>query len=145
MKKNVLFTLTLVLVTTFIGCSKDDDNSSSSSIVGKWKAVKFEYYINGVLDNTEIVVEDNSNCPDYVEFKSNGTFIEIENDANCNASTYDSGSYVFNGTNITFNTANETTSQPVLSLTQTDMKTEFTETSIDGTVFKNVAYRKKIN
>ena len=50
MKKNLFLSLTLVFVTTLIGCSKDDDNNSNSSptIVGKWKNVKFEYYINGV-------------------------------------------------------------------------------------------------
>ena len=61
MKKKLLLTLTLIVVTTLIGCSKDDDNNSNSSptIVGKWKNVKFEYYTDGVLVETETIVEEN--------------------------------------------------------------------------------------
>lgn len=151
MKKNLLLSLTLVFVSTFIGCSKDDDNNSSSinnsspTIVGKWRTVKFEYYTNGVLDETVNAVEDNSNCPDYVEFKSNGTYMVIENDANCNSTANESGTYVYNGTNITTNSNGSTDTSTVISLTNTDLKTDFTETASDGTVFKNVGYYKKIN
>lgn len=145
MKKNLFLTLTLVLATAFIGCSKDDNNSSSSSIVGKWKTVKFEYFTDGVLVDTEIVVEDNSSCPDYLEFKSNGTYVAIENDASCNAITDESGSYLYNGATITANSGGASATYTVISFTGNELKTEFTETSSDGTVFKNVAYRTKIN
>lgn len=145
MKKKLLVSLTLVLTLTFMGCSKDDGNSSNSTIVGKWKAVKFEYYTNGVLDEEDIVVEDNSSCPDYLEYKSNGTYVSIENDASCNSITDESGSYVYNGSNITVNSGGLTAAYTVVSFTGNELKTEFTETSSDGTVFKNVAYRTKIN
>jgi len=145
MKKNVLLTLTLVLVSTLIGCSKDDDNNSSSSVVGKWRAVKFEYYTDGVLDETVTVVEDNSNCPDYVEYKSNGTYVVIENDANCNSTADESGTYVYNGTTLLKTSGGSTDTSIVISLTNTDLKTDFTETSSGGMVFKNVAYFKKVN
>ncbi|MBX2887137.1 MAG: lipocalin family protein [Ferruginibacter sp.] len=145
MKKYLLLSLILAFVSTIIGCSKD--NNSSSTIVGKWRQVKFEYYTNGVLDSTVNKVEDNSNCPDYNEFKSNGTYVVIENDANCNSTADESGTYVYNGTNITFtNISNGSTYiLTVISLTNTDLKTDLTETSSDGTVFKNVGYFKKIN
>ncbi len=145
MKKYLLLSLILFFVSTIIGCSKD--NNSSSTIVGKWKQVKFEYYTNGVLDSTVNKVEDNSNCPDYNEFKSNETYVVIENDANCNSTADESGTYVYNGTNITFTDISNgsTYTLTVISLTNSDLKTDFTETSTDGTVFKNVGYFKKIN
>jgi hypothetical protein len=145
MKKSLLLTLTLILVTTLIGCSKDDDNNSSPTLVGKWRTVKFEYYTNGVLDETETIVEENSTCPDYIEFKTNGTYVVINNNANCNSTADDSGTYVYNGTTIATTSAGSTDTSIVISLTNTDLKIDFTETSSNGTVFKNVGYFKKIN
>ena len=91
MKKNLLLKLTFVLTLIFTGCSNDDDNNSNPTIIGKWKTVKFEYYTNGVLDETVTTVEDNSNCPDYIEFKDNGTYVVINNDVNCNSTADESG------------------------------------------------------
>jgi len=137
--------LTLIFVTTLIGCSKDDDNNSSPTIVGKWRTVKFEYYTNGVLDETETTVEENSTCPDYIEFKTNGTYVVINNDANCNSTADESGTYVYNGTTISTTLGSSTDTSIVISLTNTDLKIDFTEISSDGTVYKNVGYFKKIN
>lgn len=146
MKKNLLLKLTFVLTLIFTGCSNDDNNNSNPTIVGKWKAVKFEYYTNGVLDETVTTVEDNSTCPDYIEYKDNGTYVVIFNDANCNSTADESGTYVYNGTTISTITAGGSTDiTTVITLTNTDLKTDFTETSSGGTVFKNVAYFKKIN
>jgi len=147
MKKNLLLALSIVFVTTLIGCSNDEDNNSNSSptIVGKWKNVKFEYYTNGVLDETVNVVEENSSCPDYIEYKDNGTYVVIFNDANCNSTADENGTYVYNGTTLSKTSGGSTDISTVITLTNTDLKTDFTETSSDGTVFKNVAYFKKIN
>ena len=146
MKKNLLLKLTFVLTLIFTGCSHDDDNNSNPTIIGKWKTVKFEYYTNGVLDETVTTVEDNSTCPDYIEFKDNGTYVVINNDVNCN-STVDlsGGTYVYNGTTISTTSAGSTDISTVILLTNTDLKTDFTETSSGGIVFKNVGYFKKIN
>ena len=147
MKKKLLLTLTLIVVTTLIGCSKDDDNNSNSSptIVRKWKNVKFEYYTDGVLVETETIVEENSSCPDYIEYKDNGTYVVIFNDANCNSTADENGTYVYNGTTLSNTSGGSTDISTVITLTNTDLKTDFTETSSDGTVFKNVAYFKRIN
>ncbi len=147
MKKNLLLALSIVFVTTLIGCSNDEDNNSNSSptIVGKWKNVKFEYYTNGVLDETVNVVEENSSCPDYIEYKDNGTYVVIFNDANCNSTADENGTYVYNGTTLSKTSGGSTDISTVITLTNTDLKTDFTETSSDGTVFKNVAYFKEIN
>lgn len=145
MKKKLVAFLTLALTTTFLSCGTDDAITSSPSIVAKWKTVKIETYTNGVLVETTNVVEDNSACPDYVEFKSNGTYISIENDANCNSTADDSGTYVFNGTNITYISNGSSNTLTVIELTDTDLKTDLTETSTEGIVFKNVIYFKRIN
>ena len=145
MKKNLLLVLSIVFVTTLIGCSNDEDNNSSPTIVGKWKNVKFEYYTDGVLVETETIVEENSSCPDYIEYKDNGTYVVIFNDANCNSTADENGTYVYNGTTLSKTSGGSTDISTVITLTNTDLKTDFTETASDGTVFKNVAYFKKIN
>ena len=147
MKKNLLLALSIVFVTTLIGCSNDEDNNSNSNptIVGKWKNVKFEYYTNGVLDETVNVVEENSSCPDYIEYKDNGTYVVIFNDANCNSTADENGTYVYNGTTLSNTSGGSTDISTVITLTNTDLKTDFTETSSDGTVFKNIASFKRIN
>ena len=145
MKKNLLLALSIVFVTTLIGCSNDEDNNSSPTIVGKWRTVKYEYYKDGVLDETETIVEENSSCPDYIEFKDNGTYVVIDNDVNCNSTADESGTYVYNGTTISTTSGGSTDVSTVITLTNTDLKTDFTETSSGGTVFKNVGYFKKIN
>jgi hypothetical protein len=144
MKKNLLLKLTFVLTLIFTGCSNEDDNNSNPTIIGKWKTVKFEYYTNGVLDETVTTVEDNSTCPDYIEFKDNGTYVVINNDVNCNSTADESGTYVYNGTTISTTSAGSTDISTVILLTNTDLKTDFTETSSGGIVFKNVGYFKKI-
>lgn len=145
MKRNLVVALTFIFATTFIGCSKDEDKSSTPSVVGKWRAEKFDYYTDGQFIETETIVEDNPSCPDNIEFKSNGTYIDIDNDVNCNSVVQDSGTYVFNGTTITYTAEGTSSIGTVISLTTTDMKIDFTETSLEGVVFKNVGYFKRIN
>lgn len=145
MKKKLLVTLTLGLVLIFTGCNKDDKEvSSTSSIVGKWRTVKYDYYINGVFDETETTVEENATCPDYIEFKANSTYVVIENDANCNSIADESGTYLYNGTNIITNSNGTTEISTVLSLTNTDLKVDFTESS-GSAEYKSVGYFKKVN
>lgn len=147
MKKNLLLTLILIIITTLIGCSKNDDNNSNSSptIVGKWRSVKLEFYENDVLSLTNNYVEDNSNCPDYDEYKDNGTYVIIFNDANCNSTVSQNGTYVHNGTTLSETSGGSTIISKVITLTNTDLKIEFTENSPHGTVFKYVNYYKRIN
>ncbi len=145
MKKYLIAVLTIVFLSTNISCSSDDSNDSTSSIIGKWRAEKFDYYTNGEFDETVINVEDNTNCPDYVEFKSNDTYVSIENDANCNSTVDESGTYVYNGTTIINNSGGSTTVLTVISLTSSDLKYDFTETSSEGVSYKTVGYLKKIN
>ena len=119
--------------------------SALTGQLNRQRPLKFEYYTNGVLDETVTTVEDNSTCPDYIEFKDNGTYVVINNDVNCNSTADESGTYVYNGTTISTTSGGSTDVSTVITLTNTDLKTDFTETSSDGTVFKNVASFKRIN
>jgi hypothetical protein len=145
MKKLLLLKLTFVLTLICTGCSNDDDNNSTTSIVGKWRTEKFDYYTDNQFDNTEITVEENSTCPDYIEFKTNGNYESIDKDVDCVTSVDESGTYTFNGTTLTNNSNGSITTGTVTYLTTTDLKIEFIETSLGGTIFKNVGYFKKIN
>jgi hypothetical protein len=74
------------------------------------------------------------------------TYVVINNDINCNSTADENGTYVYNGTTISSTSAGGSTDiTTVITLTNSDLKTDFTETSSGGTVFKNVAYFKKIN
>ena len=145
MKKYLIAVLTIAFLATSISCSKDDDESSTQSIVGKWRTEKFDYYTDGQFNETEITVEENSTCPEYSELKANGDYEWIDKDVECVSSIDESGTYVFNGTTLTNNSNGSITIGTVKSLTTTDLKIEFTETSSEGVVYKNVGYFKKIN
>lgn len=144
MKKKLVLAAAFVFATTLIGCGSDDNNTSTPSLVGKWRAEKFDYYRNGQFEETQIIEEENASCPDNVEFKTNGTFVALELDADCNASVDDSGTYTFDGTTITYNSG-LSPSGIVISLNATDLKVDFTVTSSEGVVYKNVGYFKRMN
>ena len=136
MKRRIVLAA-FAFATTLIGCGSDDNGTSTASIVGKWRAEKFDYYRNGQLQQTQIIEEENASCPDNVEFKTNGTFVALELDADCNASVDDSGTYTFDGTTITYNSDASISTGTVISLNTTDMKVDFTETPSEGGVYKN--------
>lgn len=144
MKRRIVLALAFVFATTLIGCGSDDSGSSNISIVGKWKTEKFDYYRNGQFEETQIIVEENASCPDNVEFKSDGTYVVLELDADCNDLVDDSGTYEFNGTTITYTSDGFVSKGTVMSLNATDMKVDYTETALDGVVYKNVGYFKRI-
>ena len=85
------------------------------------------------------------NCSDYVEFKSNNTYLSIENNANCNSTVDESGTYIYDGTNLTTNSNGSSETLTVMSLTSSDLKYDLTETSSGGITYKTVGYLKKIN
>ena len=145
MKRRIVLALTFVFATTFIGCSSDDNGTSTASIVGKWRTEKFDYYIDGQFEETDITVEENESCPDNIEFKSNGTYVVLDYDAACTATAEDSGTYDFNGTTVTYGAEGMLDTGTVIQLTATEMIVDFTETSSQGVEFKNVGYFKRMD
>tara|TARA_B100000035_G_scaffold312891_1_gene325332 strand:- start:1630 stop:2064 length:435 start_codon:yes stop_codon:yes gene_type:complete len=70
--KNLILLLFIPLV---FACSDEGvNNSEDVSVIGKWYAVKYEYYSNGVLDNIDNIEEYEINgCRSYVEFNSDSS------------------------------------------------------------------------
>ncbi len=146
MKNYLVAALALLSVSLFTGCSKDDDNVSTPepTVTGKWKTVKFEYYENNVLTGATNVVEDNSSCPDYLEFKANAVFESIEKDGDCVASLEQSGTYTKNGSSLVLNYGpSESQTLNLVELTDTDLVFDFTYTDSNGTT-KVKGFLKKI-
>ena len=152
--KHLLLTLTLVLffATTFIGCNKGDGITGNgitpgSTVVGKWRHVKTDEYINGVFDQTYTPTGANSSCPNYIEFKNNGTYAAIEHNGNCSSyTTVEAGTYDYHDSRLSMTESGASTTDiyTVITLTNTDLKMEQTHTS-SSTVYKIVIYLKKIN
>jgi hypothetical protein len=147
MKNYLVAALALLSVSLFTGCSKNDDNvaTPAPTLTGKWKGVKDESYLNNTLANTENFVEDNNSCPDYIEFKSNGSYEVIEKDGDCVATVDDSGTYTFNGSILILDyTGSGSTTVKVTKLTDTELVFEASETLSNGTVKKEVEYYSKL-
>ncbi len=147
MKNYLVSALALLSVSLFTGCSKDDDNVATPepTIVGKWKAVKYEDYLNNTLVNTENAIEDNNSCPDYLDFKANAAYEYIDKDGDCVATVDDSGTYTFNGSILTLNIINDGTyTVKVTKLTNTEIVFESTETLQNGDTKKEVEYFTKL-
>lgn len=66
------FSLLVVLAVIFIGCRKENENSNSSSILGKWSLLPTTYdsYLDDSLSHTST---ENFDASDYLEFKKDGT------------------------------------------------------------------------
>jgi|SRR5690606_208466 len=100
MKKNfLLFVSTLFLSAGFVSCSSDDDGGSSASIVGKWEFYKTTEYVNGQAIDEEMW--DNL-CPskkDYVKLESDGEFMLVYHDEDCEAES-EVGTYTVSGNTL---------------------------------------------
>ena len=136
--KKVLSLLAIVLVLT--SCSKDD--ATKASIIGKWKVIKIEYFLNNTPVGTELETQDNASCPDYIEIKANGTIEEIENDANCTIKSANSN-FTYVGNVITKTASGQKLT--VVELTNTDMTIALSVKDVDIVVDSLKVYHKKIN
>ncbi len=73
-KLSILFVSVLALGLSFTSCSKDDDNNSTStSVEGKWNYSKISVDFPGVPAVDQDYPSQNPTCgKDFVEFKANG-------------------------------------------------------------------------
>lgn len=131
--KKLLFLVATIVSISFIGCSKDDDNSSSTSqhelILGNWRYTQEGSIINGqeVLDSYDNAAPQ---CGfDYVEFRSSSEIREFiyDTDINSNCMNFlNSGNWSISGTNqlsVTFDSS--TTINEILVLNQTTLKVKY--------------------
>lgn len=91
-----LLILSLAVPVIFTSCSgNDDDNNQQVSIVGKWANIDF------VIDGISEPYDDHEACgKDYIEFKSDNTYIAIDV-LNCEEIQDEFGTYLVNGSSIT--------------------------------------------
>lgn len=145
MKKLLFLVATLVSI-SFIGCSNDDDNSSSTSqhelILGNWRYSQEGTIVNGqeILDNYDNAAPQ---CGfDYVEFRSSSEIREFIYDTDINSdcmSFLNSGNWSISGTNqlsVTFDSS--TTINEILVLNQTTLKVKF----VSGGVARIMVFNK---
>lgn len=137
MKKKILFFVcTVFLSAGFVSCNKDDDGDSNASIVGKWEFYKTSEYLNG-----EVVYEemwsDISLCPskkDYVKFESNGDFMQVNHDEDCEAET-EMGTYTFSGNTLEIDSGFDIMSLDIVSITGSKLIVEEQE------VYEGITYK----
>jgi hypothetical protein len=120
MKRIFLLFVSVALVgTSLISCSSDDNGGSSGDLVGKWYPEKSVYTFMG--QNMDEPHEHL--CPskkDYVEFKSNGTFLAVDHEEDCQAYE-DEGTWVKNGNELTITGDGETGTVTIVSLTSSKL------------------------
>lgn len=142
MKRKFLLFVSVVLVgTSLISCSSDDNGGSSSDIVGKWYPEKVSYTFMG--ENIEEPHE--YLCPskkDYVDFKSNGTLFSVDYDENCEAYEFD-GTWVKNGNELTVTGDGETDTMTIVTLTSSKLVLKIESEDLGGLVSDVEVHYKK--
>ncbi|MDR3327453.1 MAG: lipocalin family protein [Prevotellaceae bacterium] len=131
MKKYLKFSwaILLALCIGISSCSKDDDDSNSSDLAGKWQLT--EVRADGVLQNPNVSTDYNEPC-DYEgwsQFKSDGTFIDYDG---CDNST-SGGTWRLNGNTVTVvaDVFSISLNFKIISLNQTTLVFETTAIGFD--------------
>lgn len=145
MKKLFLLVATILSI-SFIGCSNDDDNSSSASqhelILGNWRYSQEGTIVNGqeILD-----IYDNAapQCGfDYLEFRSSSESKEYiyDTDINSNCMNFlNSGNWSISGNNqLSITLDSSTTIFEILLLNQTTLKVKY----VSGGVARIIVFNK---
>lgn len=124
MRKTILMLFMFTAsVMSFVSCSSDDsDSSSSSNIVGKWQHEK----AGGILGGEEILLPYEHDCPtkkDYIEFLSNGTGRSYYYDQNCQLEEGgEGGTWDKSGNILTLSGEDGTNEFEILTLNNTTLK-----------------------
>ncbi len=145
MKKLLFLVATLVSI-SFIGCSNDDDNSSSTSqhelILGNWR-----YSQEGIIVNGQEVLDNYDNAApqcglDYLEFRSSSESKEYiyDTDINSNCINFlNSGNWSISGNNqLSITLDSSTTIFEILLLNQTTLKVKY----VSGGVANIIVFTK---
>ncbi len=124
--------LAITFLSVIISCSKDDDNSSSSTenIVGKWSVDKAGAIENGNEIDVGPFEGNITGCQkDYSEFLANGNYkLGDYSNAQCNLSEV-AGTWAKEG-NIIKISGGQFATYEIVSLTETSMKLKFKNPSI---------------
>ena len=130
MKKNILFFVLVIGISSiFVSCSKSDSNNSPS-IVGKW-----EYSQEGeILNNQEVLTDyqNTSGCEkDFVEFKSDNSFSDVNFNLSGSVCSPDitTGTYTQSGNSIITTSGNLSVTNQIITVNTTTLKVKYTSDS----------------
>lgn len=136
-----LFVSVALLIASLISCSSDDNGGSSSgSLVGKWYPEKVVTIFMGESDEEE----HEHLCAskkDYVELKSNGTFLSVDHDEDCVAYE-DEGTWVKEGNQLTVVSDGEAFTAEIVSITSSKFVIKETVTWAGMTIEYEIHYKK---
>lgn len=123
MKKILSIWLLLVLVSTTMSCSKDD-NSAEPTLVGTWEWSKIGYIdAAGTITDLSPYSHDCSTNKDSWLFTADGAFITSESNLSC-TNYYENYQYILSGTNLNYSDSSITRSFTILSITANTLKVE---------------------
>lgn len=147
--KKSLLVLTASAVLIFSGCSKDDDNSSSTPTQTNlqlltahgWRMTNF--YVNGIdVTSTYYTACELDNI---LTFNTDYTYVEDEGATKCNASDpqiVDSGTWGFGNNQTILIYAPGTPSEADFNITQLNANNlKYQETYFDSTSMTNIVYQ----
>ncbi|MDO5654561.1 MAG: lipocalin family protein [Flavobacteriaceae bacterium] len=118
--KNLYFLIATILLIGFTACNNDDDNSSTQTLIGKWKFEQQGYLING----QEILEPYENDCPtkfDHVEFLNNGITKDFYYGVDCREYV-DNGTWSQSGNMLSLLFEDFQTQVEILSLTNSSLK-----------------------
>lgn len=144
--KKLLFLVATVVSISFIGCSNEDDNSSSTSqhelILGNWR-----YSQEGIIVSGQEILDNYDNAApqcgfDYLEFRSSSESKEYiyDTDINSNCMNFlNSGNWSISGNNqLSITLDSSTTIFEILLLNQTTLKVKY----VSGGVANIIVFTK---
>ena len=142
MKKLILLSALLIFA-----CSSDDHNEDiSSSIIGKWYVIKYEYYEEGVLDSTENVKEIETNgCRSYFDIKSDYTLEFVTYFSDCSGmdgQTLGTWELINNSNTLQLNYNSGTFNWDIMTFDSNNLTIQIEDCDTIG-CFKNINYYER--
>lgn len=120
--KNKFYPFHVLILTLLIGVASCSDNENEltdkSTLVGKWS-------VQTITDEDGVYNYEHecSSKKDYIEFKSNDTFIDVYYDEDCAEDSY-SGTYAVSGNKLTLSTEESAKRTYTFSITDDVLKLE---------------------
>lgn len=137
----VIFILTAALSS----CSKDNDVSTQTAIIGKWTPVQFVITIPGFPPFTEPYGGNIARCnKNYTEFIVGGTAKNVDYAKVNNICTpeIDSGTWVQDGNNLKVNVGTEMINATIISLIANELKFSVTQNDMGMTATTIITFAR---
>ena len=142
-KLSILFVAILALGMSFTSCSKDDDETTSAPIEGKWNLSKMSYTEKGVTspetDNWNNTVGCTKN---YLEIKTGGIAVYGAYDGSDCALSTETGTWSKDGNKITIKYGTDIEVYELISVTNSGLTLRYTFTESGQSFTINDIYTK---